>query len=501
MSERLYEKWFLGDSNQSLEQYYDFMNQAAETLETYFATGKSSFSGNTPSQVRAQLMTNFIDMGPEKGQNTETLFKHIGESILQNAVHVHHPACVAHLQCPPLIPAMAAEVLIAGMNQSLDSWDQSGAATIVEQEVVSWLCDLYQLPNGDGVFTTGGTQSNYMGLLLAREHISERLWNWNPRQKGMHPESHRLRILCSEEAHFTVQQSAAFLGLGEQSVVSISTDENYRLSITELEQKLDGLFQKDMLPFALFATAGTTDFGSIDPLPQMAELAHEYGLWFHVDAAYGGAVQLSEMYKGKIDGIQEADSITIDFHKQFYQPISSGVFLLKDQKNFQHLKLNADYLNPEEDEAEGIPNLVGKSVQTTRRFDALKLFLSLQSLGVNRLGSMVDTTIDLARQVAQLLVEDPYIQIEHEPELNAIVFRFSHAQVDDKGIDEINMKIHDELLRTGKAVIARTKVNGKAYLKLTLLNPNTTIDDIETLLQELKCIAFNLLEQQEGLLV
>lgn len=499
MKERTYEKWFLSNSNQSLERYYDFISQAAETLETYFARGTCSFSGITPFQAREQLKSTFTHMAPTKGENPEPLFNRIGESILQHAFHVHHPRCIAHLQCPPLIPAMAAEVLITGMNQSMDSWDQSGVATIVEQEMVRWLCDLYQFSNGDGVFTTGGTQSNYMGLLIAREHASKRLWNWNTREKGMHPDSHRLRILCSEEAHFTVQQSAAFLGLGEQSVVSIPTDENQRLSLPHLEQKLEELEQQGLIPFALFATAGTTDFGSIDPLTQMAGIAKRYDLWFHVDAAYGGALQLSEIHKEKLQGIAEADSITIDFHKQFYQPISCGAFLLNDRENFQHLKLHADYLNPEEDEEEGVPNLVGKSVQTTRRFDALKLFLSLQALGTEVFGEMVDTTMNIAKRVALTLEKDPYFQIAHQPELNAIVFRFIHEQAEDQELDEINLEVRDELLRTGKAVIARTKVKGKVFLKFTLLNPNTMIEDIQTLLQELKHIAFNHLEKQEGL--
>ncbi|WP_036821024.1 pyridoxal phosphate-dependent decarboxylase family protein [Pontibacillus yanchengensis] len=497
MTTRPFEQWFAANNNQSIEAYQQYMEQTIKTLEHYFTRGTASFSGTTPSQAKEQFYSLFSTLVPYEGVDRDALLQKTGESILRHTFNPNQPTCIAHLHCPPFIPALAAEVFISAMNQSMDSWDQSGAATVVEQEMVKWLCDLFGYPNGDGVFTSGGTQSNYMGLLLAREHASKRLWNWNTQQKGLHPESHKLRILCSEEAHFTVKQSAAFLGLGEQSVITVPTDQDYKLSIASLKQKVEELTEEGLIPFALFATAGTTDFGSIDPIPSMADLAQDYNLWFHVDAAYGGALQMSEQHKPKLQGIDQADSITVDFHKQFYQPISCGAFLVKNQTSFTHMTLHADYLNPEEDEVEGVPNLVGKSVQTTRRFDALKLFMSLQAVGMEEFSRMIDTTLEVAKQAASHIETDSHFELLHKPELNAVVFRFVQPN-SPRQEDAINTWVRDELLRTGTAVVARTKVDKQSCLKLTILNPTTTVEDIDYVIQEIKRIGLSYTERQEA---
>jgi len=318
-----------------------------------------------------------------------------------------------------LIPALAAEVLISSTNQSLDSWDQSPIATFLEQRLVNWLCQLFGYPKeADGIFTSGGTQSNFMGLLLARDHYCQSQLQWSVQQQGLPPVAHRFRILCSTVSHFTVKQAAALLGLGEQAVVAAETDDQYRLSPQATERTLKSLKEEDLLPIALVGTAGTTDFGSIDPLPQLAEVAQQYGLWLHVDAAYGGGLMLSERYASKLTGVAKADSIAVDFHKLFYQPISCGAFLLRDRAHFGLIKHHADYLNPESNAEAGILDLVTKSLQTTRRFDALKLWVSLQTLGQTGFAEMIDTTIQLAKETASLIAKDAELELANQPEIN-----------------------------------------------------------------------------------
>ena len=179
------------------------------------------------------------------------------------------------------------------------------------------LCGMFQLPDGDGVMTSGGTQSNLMGLLLARERAALKFWGWNIKKQGLPKELHRLKILCSEAAHFSVQQAASILGLGEDSVVLVKADEKYRMCMEDLAACLYNLKENGELPFALIGTAGTTDFGSIDPLEEMSSLAKDYDLWFHADAAYGGGLVLTDTHKHKLAGLEKADFITVDFHKMF----------------------------------------------------------------------------------------------------------------------------------------------------------------------------------------
>lgn len=382
-------------------------------------------------------------------------------------------------------------MLISTTNQSLDSWDQSPIATFLEQRLVNWLCQLFGYPSqGDGIFTSGGTQSNFMGLLLARDHYCQSQLQWSVQQQGLPPVAQKFRILCSTVSHFTVKQAAALLGLGEQAVVAVETNDQYQLSPQATERTLQSLQEQDLIPIALVGTAGTTDFGSIDPLPQLAELAQQYGLWFHVDAAYGGGLILSERHAPKLNGIAEADSITVDFHKLFYQPISCGAFLLRDRAHFGLIKRHADYLNPESNAEAGIPDLVTKSIQTTRRFDALKLWVSLQTLGQTGFADMIDTTIQLARETASLIAEDTELELANQPEINAVVFRYHPGHLKAKQQrDCVNYQIRQSLLESGQAVIAKTQIAGEVYLKLTLLNPRTTNAHITELLKQIKFIA------------
>jgi L-2,4-diaminobutyrate decarboxylase len=467
-------------NSESLTIYEDAIAQTTQILKHWCLTQPNAYSGANPIELAGKWSTyNFC---PDFGKPLSEVLQEVETAIVQHSVAVSHPTCIAHLHCPPLIPALAAEVLINATNQSMDSWDQSPAATLVEQHLVHWLCQRFGYDSqADGIFTSGGTQSNFMGLLLARDRYSQSRLNWSIQQKGLPPESHRWRILCSEVAHFTVRQSAALLGLGEQAVVAIATDQTYQLCPKALRQKLTELQQQDLLPIALVATAGTTDFGSIDPILEMAEIAQEYGLWLHVDAAYGGALMISDRERHRLNGIHLADSITVDFHKLFYQPISCGAFLLKDRSNFNLIRLHADYLNPEENSDLGIPDLVTKSIQTTRRFDALKLFVCLQVLGQSGFANLIETTIDLATQTANLITNDPDLELACSPQINSVVFRY-------RASNQINQKIRLQLIEQGEAIIAQTKIADLIYLKFTLLNPRSQLSDVRSLLQNIKQI-------------
>ncbi|KPN13214.1 2,4-diaminobutyrate decarboxylase [Bacillus australimaris] len=472
---------FINQSQLGRESFQAALHTSIDSLLDQWQKDKGPYSGILPGKLTDSVESLF--QFQPSGESIESVFQDIKQHLLPHLVDVSHPKCLAHLHCPPLIPALAAEVMVSSFNQSMDSFDQSGIASLVEEEILKWLCAKFSYGDlADGTFTSGGTQSNYMGLLLARDAFCENKWQWNVQQKGLPSEAHRMRILCSKNAHFTVKKSASQLGLGEQAVVLVETDEHHRMDLKDLQKKLVELKEQDLLPFAIVATCGTTDFGSIDPVRDVYDIVKPYGLWIHADAAYGGALVLSETYRDKLDGVELADSITIDFHKQFYQPISCGAFLLKDKRHFGLINYHADYLNPKEDELDGILHLVNKSVQTTRRFDALKLLLSLRMIGEEGFGEIIDHTIQFAKNVAALIDRNDHLEvINPEPEINAVVFRFK----DDHQADDINKIIHRTLFKSGTAVIAKTMVDGHTCLKFTLLNPRTTMAHIKEILSDI----------------
>jgi L-2,4-diaminobutyrate decarboxylase len=253
------------------------------------------------------------------------------------------------------------------------------------------------------------------------------------------------------------------------------------MNSSSLRNSLEALKGQGLIPMAVVATAGTTDFGSIDPLPEIAALAQKAGAWFHVDAAYGGALLFSAQHRNRLAGIEMADSFAIDFHKLFWQPIPCSAFLVRNARHFDAIRLSADYLNPEIHEEEGIPNLVTTSLLTSRRFDALKLWISVQSLGRERLAAMIDRTIALANHAATVIRATRDLTLVCEPQLSTVVFRYVPSGA-ESGLDRINTEIRQKLFDSAVAVIGHTRVRGHQCLKLTCMNPAATEAEMEKLI-------------------
>jgi L-2,4-diaminobutyrate decarboxylase len=474
------ESLFLTGRPEDRVAYQQAIGRAAAVLLE--ALPRRPYSGQSPTAL-ADLLGG--EVCPAQGESLEAVLRRM-ETIIRHSIVVTHPCTAAHLHCPPLIPALAAEVVLSALNQSMDSFDQAPAATVVEQQMVRWLCRQAGLPAAaDGVFTAGGTQSNYTGLLLARDAFVERRRQWSIRQRGLPREARRLRILCSEMAHFTVEKSAAQLGLGTDAVVRVAVDEDFRLCPRDLEKQLNQLHRQGLFPMAIVATAGTTDFGSVDPLDQIGPQARRAGAWLHVDAAYGGALLFSGRHRHRLAGVEQADSVTLDFHKLLWQPVSCGAFLVRDAAAFEPIKLHADYLNPESDVEQGIPDLVNRSMATTRRFDALKMWTSLHVLGQQRLGRLIDATLTLARRAAGQIRRSEHLRLLHQPALGCVVFRY-YPKRPGADADAVNEAIRQRLFNEGTAVIGRTRVRGQTCLKLTLLNPCTSADEIGALLDRIE---------------
>ncbi|WP_174615977.1 pyridoxal phosphate-dependent decarboxylase family protein [Virgibacillus ihumii] len=491
-----FEQWFLHPGEQSTKKFRELIESTVSIIANQSVEGNRPFSGIVHDDIKA--MARCVTRVPINGQELEYVMKDIHE-VVKHSLWISHPSAIAHLHCPPMLPSIAAEMIIAALNQSLDSWDQSPAATHVEEEVLKhFITKISYYLHADGVFTSGGTQSNYMGMLLARNQACETYFSVNIQQDGFPAEASRLRILCSDHAHFTVQQSAAQLGLGSNSVITVKTNDQQQLCLADAKEKLEQLHEQDLIPFAIVATAGTTDFGSIDNLKEIADLADTYRLWMHVDAAYGGALLFSHQYRYLLDYLWEADSITIDFHKLYFQSISCGAFFVKDKQSFQHILYHADYLNPEEDQEKGIVNLVEKSTQTTKRFDALKILMSLKLLGTDQFGNMIDYTIDLAKKTQQLLRQH-HFDVFHEPVLNAVLFRYLPENLDDACFaDEINRELQRHFYQSGELIMAKTVQNGNVYLKLTMLNPLNTVDKMKGHIENIKQIGKEIETEKGG---
>ncbi|MFI2410174.1 lysine decarboxylase DesA [Streptomyces sp. NPDC018947] len=450
------------------EQYRRSVTQGVERVAAQLATIDRPFTGVTVDALTPRV--DAIDLDKPLG-DTAAALDELEDVYLRDAVYFHHPRYLAHLNCPVVIPAVLAEAVLTAVNSSLDTWDQSAGGTLIERKLIDWTTARIGLgPAADGVFTSGGTQSNLQALLLAREE-----------SKTADPA--KLRVFASEVSHFSVQKSAKLLGLGPDAVVVVPVDHDKRMQTVALARELERCVRDGLVPMAVVATAGTTDFGSIDPLPEIAGLCEQYGVWMHVDAAYGCGLLASLKYRDRIEGIEKADSVTVDYHKSFFQPVSSSAVLVRDAATLRHATYHAEYLNPRRMVTERIPNQVDKSLQTTRRFDALKLWMTLRVMGADGIGELFDEVCDLAAEGWKLLAADPRFEVVVAPSLSTLVFRYVPASATDPAeTDRANLHARKALFASGDAVVAGTKVAGRHYLKFTLLNPETTTDDITAVL-------------------
>lgn len=467
---------FLTDKPESKEAYRRIIAETADAVAASFEDS-TAYSGPTPQELKELIKIK--DILPESGLGWQAVLERLKKQILPNFLRTPSTDYMAHLHSPATIESIASELVLSTFNQSMDSWDQSPVATEIEVEAIKMLCSLYGFKpeNGaDGVFTSGGSQSNQTAIILARDWFCNTKLNYDVKKHGLPENFRKLRMYTSEISHFSMEKSAHILGLGYESVVKVPVDKQKRMDTAALAALIEADVKNDNIPFLVVATIGTTDFGSIDQVSEIAPLCSKYGMWLHADAAYGSGVILSQKYKQRIAGLELCNSITVDFHKMFLLPISSSAVLVKDGSTFDALTIHADYLNRTEDEEDGYTNLVDKSLQTTRRFDALKVWVAFQTRGKDGWSKIISTSMENAAYLYEKLEKDNDFAVVTNPEISSVVFRL-------KGGDEINKKVRRKLIHGHGVVIGQTVSDGFVCLKFTLLNPLITHDKLDSLVE------------------
>ncbi|WP_327413413.1 pyridoxal phosphate-dependent decarboxylase family protein [Streptomyces sp. NBC_01233] len=406
-----------------------------------------------PSAQAARVRAALGDVLPAHGTGDHEALRTLVHTLAAGAADPADPLCAAHLHCPPLAVAAAADLAASALNPSLDSWDQAPAASAVEALLTRTLAaEFYDTPHADALVTTGGTEANQLALLLARERHGP-----------------ALTVLHGANAHHSVPRAAWLLGL--PPATELPTPAGV-LDPARLAQALAAAPG----PTLVTATAGTTDAGLVDPLHPIADLCDRYDADLHIDAAYGGLLALSPRHRDKLAGLGRAHSLTIDLHKLGWQPVAAGLLAVPDTALLAPLAHQADYLNATDDTEAGLPDLLGRSLRTTRRPDALKIATTLRSLGRDGLARLIDRTCELAQDLAALLDAHPGFELHSAPTISTVLFRPTHAD------DDQLATLRRTLLHEGRAVLGRTHADGRLWLKATLLNPHTTAGDLDTLI-------------------
>ncbi|MEV0322618.1 pyridoxal phosphate-dependent decarboxylase family protein [Streptomyces sp. NPDC050658] len=431
--------------------------------------GTEARSGPCPSFEAAELAQRaaaaFEPILPEVGSGTKALPR-MARTLAEGAADPAMPWCTGHLHTPPLAVAVAADTVSGLLNASVDSWDQAPCASVIEGQLTEALARMVfpQESAPGAVMTTGGTDSTMTALLLAREHVLT---------VGDGPP----QVVCGANAHHSVARAAWMLGLRPPVVVRCVRG---RLDISHLAEVL-----KSLKSAVVVATAGTTDAGSLDALREVAELTRSHSAWLHVDAAYGGPALFSDDLKGRLSGVEQADTVSFDLHKFGWQPLAAGVLAARKATLFDPLAIRAEYLNADDDTAAGLPDLLRRSWRTSRPADAFKVAVTLQALGRKGMAALVEQCCHTATEVAEYVERHPTLRLWEQPELSTVLFR--PRACDRPGVDgdQVLAALRRQLL-TGTAVLGRARMpdrdgRERIWLKLTILNPHTTLADYKEL--------------------
>lgn len=466
----------LSDEEKDRIEYKRIISKTVEAILSSFSD-ESAFSGIDPYSLRKEIAS--CSSFEAKGIGFDSTLDIVKKNIMPNLLRTWSNEYMPHLHSPALLESIASELIIASFNDSMDSWDQGPAATELEESVIKELCSLFGYNNSsDGVFTSGGSQSNLSAITAHRDMFCKKTLGYDVKKHGLPDCYGKLRLYTSSISHFSMEKSCHMLGLGYDAVVKLPVDSSFKIDIERFRNIVKEDKAKGLIPFSAVATIGTTDFGSIDDVKAMREICDEYGMYLHADAAYGSGLIMSKNYRYRLGPLSLCDSITVDFHKMFLLPISCSAILVKDKESLDCFELHADYLNREEDEEEGYINLVGKSIQTTRRFDALKVFMAFKTRGIDGFGEIMDKLVGNAEYFYSRISNDSFFQVAVKPEISSVVFRVN-------GTNELNKKIRKSLLSDG-IVIGQTSSNGMTMLKFTLLNPRLDFKTIDSLIDTIR---------------
>jgi glutamate/tyrosine decarboxylase-like PLP-dependent enzyme len=449
---------------------------------------------------------------PSDPQPLQAVLDEFTARIAPHTLNSFHPRALSYFTPPPLVASIAGEVLAQWTNQGIDVWHAGPGGAFVEEEVVRWLCDLVGYDEGSfGLCTSGGVMANFIAMALVRDVHLRRLTGAArpPRGAGLDG----VRVYTGDQTHFSIARALDELGFPPETLVTLPADDRYRLHAGPVAAAIARDRSAGLTPVAICAVAGSTNTGSVDRVEELGVLAEREGLWFHVDAAYGGAARLSARDAGRVAGLHLADSVTVDPHKWFFQAYDLGALVVKDG---DHLRQTFDrspeyYRGGEASTAEppagegdaahqdahaGQLNFYKLGMEGTRRFRALKLWASWKHLGTTGLGRLIEHNDDLAAYLAARCADaDDLEAVPAEPELSVVCFRHlpggaaAAAAMDPAALDAHQDRLAAALEASGDGWLSTTTLRGATFLRAGVVNYLTTEADIDRLLGTLRRLA------------
>ena len=431
-------------------------------------------------QSRATELAGMVPRSiPYKGANLEQVIDQLNLLMAEFSRRATHPGFFGYIASGGLPVDPISHALVAAFNQNLVGYPSSPAGATIERTVIRWLCELAGLSkSADGMFLGGGSSANLTALAVATAHALGN--DYRSRGVVQATDGNRAVIVCSTAAHFSIQRAAAILGIGTDNVIKVDTDSQHRMRIDALAEQLEA----DHKVLCVVASAGSTTTGAVDPLSEIANLCQAHSAWMHVDAAYGGGALLAQELLPLFEGIENADSITIDLHKWFFTAIDSSVVLYRDPASARDLFYeHSDYI---QFPSEGPPEqhmFFHLGPELSRRFRALPVMIALCHYGAEAIGRNVFHNVECARYLGALIDYYDRLEMVAAPQLSIVNFRYVCDGKSDEQIDRINQKIRVAVERTGRFLMSETQIDARPVLRVCIVNHATRAHHIDQLVE------------------
>ncbi len=446
----------------------------------------------------ARLKEQLREPLPRKGRDFEALLATFADVIAAGSRHNGHPRFFGYVSAPGTAVAAIADLLASALNANLPAWRSAPAPTELEHLTIDWIKQAIGLaPAAGGLLLSGGSMANLCALVAARHHRCGAA----VAEHGAAAHSRPLTVYVSADAHHSIHKAAALIGLGRANVRAVALDESLRMEVADLTRQIEADRAAGADPLCVVATAGSVVTGAVDPIAAIAAVAHEQGLWLHVDACYGGFARMAPSAAHLFDGITEADSVALDPHKWLYQPADVGCLIYRDPQSVHGaFTLGADVTRIMQDDPAEAFAFWGYGPELSRRFRALKVWMTIAHVGADGLAEAIESNMDCARYLAEMVAQSDDLEMLAPVGLSIFCLRYrpqalrgghlSAAQCLE--LDRVNEQIMLQVQRDGSSYLSNATVAGRFALRGCVLNYRTTRQDMQILLHDIRKAADHL---------
>lgn len=410
-------------------------------------------------------------------------------TIIDLSRHNGHPRFFGYVASPSTPIGAYGDLIASALNANITCWRSGPAGTELERLVVRWLGSLIGYDrDAHGLLTSGGSMANLIALLIASRRRPANV-SPNVSRKGFWNAGPPMTVYASEEVHMSIAKAADILGIGRDQVRVIACDERQRMRVDALRETIEADLREGLRPFCVVGSAGTVNTGVVDPLAEIARAAYEFQLWFHVDGAYGAPGVLDERKRHLFAGLERADSLSLDPHKWLYVPVDAGCLLFRDAAAAQAAfsTEDADYIKTHGYADEEAFAFWDYGVELSRRFRALKVWLTLQYYGTRRIAEAVSEDISLAEYLGELVAGAEDFELLAAVELSICCFRYvPRAGMSEAELNELNEQVMALVQKGGRAYVSNATVNGRFALRACITNFRTTKADIEETVEAIR---------------